>query len=310
LQIQPPTLDVGERPTERKILPGISLDRLERYAFCKGSLAVVRNGQRTTDNVSMWILAIGGLLAATWLLQWQRSGQPAFEFGCLAIMRVYARLYHNLWIRRHAELPATGPALVIANHTCSADPAFLQACTARAMSFLIAAEYFNLPVVHRLFRRMQCVPVARSGQDVRTIRVALRRLQEGRIVCLFPEGSLSGTGRGRLRRAKRGAALLALRSGVPVYPVFITGGPEHTYVPSAWLLPSRAGIVIGRPVDLSPYRRQRIDRRLLERVGEDLIQQILALDPHAGKARSLPPLGENPHDRKRRRARKKALPAL
>jgi 1-acyl-sn-glycerol-3-phosphate acyltransferase len=256
----------------------------------------------------MWVLVVYGLIAAGLLIAWRRSGQPALDFFCLGIMRLYARLYHNLWIRRQAELPATGPALIVANHTCSADPEFLQACCTRAMSFLIAEEYFDIPGAGWLFRYMQCIPVARNGHDITSVRTALRRLRDGRLVCLFPEGSLSGTGRGRMRIAKRGAAYMALRSGVSVYPAFIVDGPQHTHVPSAWLLPSRGGVVLGRPIDLSAYRGRRITRPLLEEVGALLVRHIIALDPHAKRPRKpRMSLGENPYDRKRRRARQKAL---
>lgn len=259
----------------------------------------------------MWAVAIWGLIAVALLIAWRRSGQPALDYFCLGIMRLYARLYHNLWIRRHSELPMTGPALIVSNHTCSADPEFLQACVGRAISFLVAEEYFDIPGLSWLFGYMQCIPVARDGHDITSVRVALRRLCDGRLVCLFPEGSLSGTGRGRMRTAKRGAAYMALRSGAPIYPAFITGGPQHTHVLSAWLLPSRGGVVLGRPIDLSAYKGRRIDRKLLEEVGALLVRHIVALDPDAKKPRKpRPPLGENPYDRKRRRARKKALSAV
>jgi 1-acyl-sn-glycerol-3-phosphate acyltransferase len=254
----------------------------------------------------MWALAIGGLLAGLWVKAWLTSDQPAFDFFCLSLTRGIARLYYNIWIRRRAPFPPDGACLLVANHTCSADPAFLQACARRAMSFLIAEEYFNIPVANRLFRYMKCVPVARTGSDITAVRLALRRLKDGRIVCLFPEGSLSGTGRGRMRATKRGAAYLALRSGVPVYPVFISGGPQHTYVPAAWLMPTRGGVTIGKQFDLSAYLGRRIDRKTLEEVGTLLIRAVTALDPHRGKPRKpLPPLGENPYDRKRRRSRQK-----
>jgi 1-acyl-sn-glycerol-3-phosphate acyltransferase len=259
----------------------------------------------------MWAVAICGLIAARLAWAWRSSGLPILDFVGLGIMRMYARLYHNVWIRSHARLPAKGPMLLIANHTCSADPAFLQACVPRALCYLVAEEYFDIPGAGWLFRYMQCIPVARHGRDLSSVRTVLRRLSAGRAVCLFPEGSLSGTGRGRMRTAKRGAAYLALKSGVPVYPAFIYGGPQHTHVAGAWLLPSRAGVVLGKPVDLSAYRHQRITRPLLEKVGALLVRHIVALNPQAKKPpKPRPPLGENPNDRKRRRSRQKALSAV
>jgi 1-acyl-sn-glycerol-3-phosphate acyltransferase len=174
------------------------------------------------------------------------------------------------------------------------------------MSFMIAEEYFDIPGASWLFRYMHCIPVSRTGRDIKSVRIALRRLQAGRILCLFPEGSLSGAGRGRMRTAKRGAAYLALRSGAPVYPAFISGGPQHTHVPSAWLMPTRGGVTIGRPLDLSAYRGDKIERKTLEKVGGLIARAIVTLDPRAGKPPKLrPPLGENPYDRKRRRSRLK-----
>jgi 1-acyl-sn-glycerol-3-phosphate acyltransferase len=171
------------------------------------------------------------------------------------------------------------------------------------MSFMIAEEYFNIPGASWLFRYMHCIPVSRTGRDMTSVRIALRRLQDGRILCLFPEGSLSGTGRGRMRLAKRGAAYLALRSGAPIYPAFICGGPQHTHVPSAWIMPTRGGVTIGRPLNLSAYRGRCIRRKTLEEVGRLVARAIVELDPDAGKPpKPRPPLGENPYDRKRRRS--------
>jgi len=259
----------------------------------------------------MWALIIGGLMVGVWVVTWRRSGQPALDYFCLGLTRAITRLYYNIWIRRRGQFPPTGPFILVSNHTCSADPAFLQACARRAMSFMIAEEYFDIPGASWLFRYMQCIPVSRSGSDIKALRIALRRLNEGRIVCLFPEGSLSGTGRGRMRMAKRGAAFLALRSGAPVYPAFISCGPQHTHVPSAWLMPTRGGVTIGQPLDLSAYRGRRINRKTLEIVGSLLVRAIVGLDPRAGKPRRpVPPLGENPYDRKRRRSRQAKMSTM
>src|SRR5258708_20422460 len=144
----------------------------------------------------MWALALGGLIAAALLMAWRRSGQPAFDFFSLGFTRGIARLYYNIRIRRLAALPPTGPVLLVANHTCSADPAFLQACARRPMSFLIAEEYFNIPGASWLFRYMHCIPVSRTGRDLKSVRTALRRLSGGRFVCMFPAPTLRGTAPG------------------------------------------------------------------------------------------------------------------
>src|SRR6202022_2482438 len=136
-----------------------------------------------------------------------------------------------------ARLPATGPAILVANHTCSADPAFLTAGCRRVLSFMIAREDYNIRLLRPLLDYIGCVPVARNGRDAAGVRNALRRLDRGCVLCIFPEGGLSNAGRKRVRSGKAGVALLALRSRAPVFPALISGGPQTSSIPRAWLLP-------------------------------------------------------------------------
>jgi 1-acyl-sn-glycerol-3-phosphate acyltransferase len=231
----------------------------------------------------MWALAVCAVAAGIILINWRRSGQSLTHFLGLGLVHAYARLWHGLSIRSSLGLPKSGPALVISNHTCSADPSFIQACCPRPLSFLIAREYYvKVAWARGLFEYLRSVPVARTGRDVAAARISLRRLAEGCILCIFPEGGLSGAGRGRVRPGKGGAALLALRSRAPVFPAFIAGGHQHGNVPRAWLLPSRVRIVLGPPVDLSAYYGRRIDRKLLEEVTAVLMNRIAALEPSPG----------------------------
>jgi 1-acyl-sn-glycerol-3-phosphate acyltransferase len=228
----------------------------------------------------MWAVAVCALTAVIVLVQWRRSGQSLVHFVGLGLVRMYARVWHGLTWNGPAPLPAKGPAILIANHTCSADPAFLQAGCRRPLSFLIAREYYrDLPWARRLFDYLGAVPVGRNGRDVAAVRQGLLRLSEGRVLCIFPEGGLHAAGRGRMRRGKGGAALLALRSRAPVYPAFISRGPGHRNVPRAWLLPSRTSIIYGPAVDLSAYYDRPIDRRLVEEVTALLMQRIAELGP-------------------------------
>jgi 1-acyl-sn-glycerol-3-phosphate acyltransferase len=196
----------------------------------------------------------------------------------MKIVRLYGRLWHGCRSNGWLPLPVKGAAILYSNHTCSADGAFLQTWSRRGLHFLMAREYYDgLRFFQGIFDAMGCVLVRRKGSDPACIRTALRRLRAGGVLCIFPEGGLSGAGRNRFRRAKCGVALLALRSGAPVYPVLITGGPQHSNVPRAWLRPSRVRLHAGQPVDLSAYLNRPIGRPLLEEVTVYLMQQVAAL---------------------------------
>jgi 1-acyl-sn-glycerol-3-phosphate acyltransferase len=177
-------------------------------------------------------------------------------------------------------LPTEGAALIVANHTCSSDPTFIQGGCPRVLGFLVAREHFNLhPLTRKLLDYQRSVPIQRNGRDVHGLRQALRRLKEGRAVCLFPEGNLSGVARQRSGVARPGVALLALASGAPVYPVHISGGPCTHHLLASWLWPSRRAVrvVFGPPVDLSAYRNRPRSRQLFEEVTRLLMRKIAEL---------------------------------
>jgi len=129
--------------------------------------------------------------------------------------------------------------------------------------------------------------VARDGRDAGAVRAALRRLESKQAITLFPEGGLSQAGRSRWRRARGGAAFLALRSQAPVYPALILGGPQTNRLLRAWLLPSRTPmrVIFGPPVDLMRYYDRPIDRRLIEEVTSVLMESIAALRRQARRPR-------------------------
>ncbi len=204
-------------------------------------------------------------------------------------MHLFARLWHRCAPRPRAALPAFGPAVLIANHPSHADPAFLLASSNRLLHFLQAREYHNVRFMSRFFDCVGCVPVARHGREVRGIRRALRLLARGEVVALFPEGDVRRAGRGRLAPGKPGAALLALRSGAPVFPAWIEGGPESRDLLWAWLRPSHGvRVTFGPAIDLDAYRNQPINPALLQEATEALMRGLAALAPIASDVPVLP----------------------
>jgi 1-acyl-sn-glycerol-3-phosphate acyltransferase len=154
---------------------------------------------------------------------------------------------------------------------------FLLATSHRSLSFLVSQEHYEMSFLTRaILDTLRCVPVRRSGCDVKAARQALGRLDAGCVVCVFPEGNLSALALGRPGKPKRGLALLALKRRVPVYPVRIMGGPHTHRLLDSWLRPARvpARVVYGPAVDLSPYYSRPADRRLLAEVTDVLMKRL------------------------------------
>jgi 1-acyl-sn-glycerol-3-phosphate acyltransferase len=228
----------------------------------------------------VWAFVTLAIIAASIFYNWRRSGKRLPAFIGLGVIRLYSRLWHGATFPMPLQAPEEGPAIVVVNHTSSPDGCFLQVGCKRGLTFLIAEEFFY-KYVRWVWATTDCVPVNRSGADIRALRHGLQRLRDGRIVAVFPEGTLSGAGMGRLRTAKGGAAFLALRSRAPVFAAHISGGPQHPHVASGWLLPSprRVRVVYSPQLDMTPFYDRPMNRALIEEVTAFLMKQIAALAP-------------------------------
>ncbi|MBM79747.1 MAG: hypothetical protein CMJ78_04025 [Planctomycetaceae bacterium] len=186
---------------------------------------------------------------------------------------------------RHAPYP-DGPALLLANHRSPADPVCLwmnihngDFCSrARTISFLMAREYYEVKGIRWVCEAMKSIPAARDGRDMGPAREALRLLQKGRLVGIFPEGRLNrGPG---LLPGDTGVAWLALRAQVPVYPVYILGAPAEGTMVTPFISPAKVRVVYGDEIDLSPYRGQRKTQALLREVTNLMMCRLAELGGH------------------------------
>ncbi len=214
------------------------------------------------------------------LRAWTRSGLPWKDFVLLRFCFVYCRFWHRWSANKFNPFPKQGGAIILCNHTCSADATFLLAACDRLIGFLVAYEHFNIhPLAHAILKYMNCVPVIRTGQDPVALRRALTYLARGELVCLFPEGNLSGVALRRQRRPKPGVAFLALTARLPVYPVHICGGPRTDQLLDSWVKPTSKAVhvVFGPPVDLTAYYDRPRTRALFEEVTTLLMGKVEAL---------------------------------
>ena len=233
---------------------------------------------------TMWALAIVVLAAAAGYWHWRRSGKPWLLYATYWSTRVYSQLWHRCSYHGRLPWPQQGPMLVVSNHTCSADPPFLMGTSPRFLSFVTAQrEHFRINWLFHWYLREVWVCAGAIGTVEDPVAARQRCGYKGAAErwSWFPESNLAGVAKNRLRPGKHGAAFLALASGAPVYPVYITGGPRTHHLLRAWLWASRPAVRVyfGPAVDLSAYQGQRRTRALLEEVTLLLMRRIEALNP-------------------------------
>ncbi len=195
-----------------------------------------------------------------------------------ALIRGYCRFFHRLRADP-STLPRGNGAILVCNHHAVLDPFVLAATNRRLISFLIAMEYYRMASMRWFFDRVGCVPVERGRVTVSSVRGALERLEEGRVLGIFPEGGIHPVG--QPVKPKPGAALLALETGAPVIPARIAGIRQ---LPGSdiwtFLRPWRIRLRYGPPVPLEDLRHLysgEYDRMLLNRAAGRIIDAIYAL---------------------------------
>ncbi len=185
-----------------------------------------------------------------------RSRSPDDEFhGVLFLLRLlnsfYCWFWHGLEFNKPAPTPLTGPAILISNHTCNIDHMILQASCGRLLGFMIAKEYYDDPKFNYFCRLAGCIPVRRDGKDLAATCAAIRALEEGRVLPIFPEGRIVPTSGREFGEAKPGAAFIAARAAAPIIPAYIEGTPPTNQIIKSFCTPSHARITYGDPIDLS-----------------------------------------------------------
>jgi 1-acyl-sn-glycerol-3-phosphate acyltransferase len=113
---------------------------------------------------------------------------------------------------------------------------------------MVAEEYVRLPIVRHVFRAIEAIPVERSGRDTAATRKALRALEEGRVLGVFPEGRIE-TSR-QLLPFQTGVALMAMKTRVAVHPAYLDGTQRRHSMVRALLHPQVARIAFGQPISL------------------------------------------------------------
>ncbi|PMJ90870.1 MFS transporter [Vibrio sp. 10N.261.55.A7] len=135
-------------------------------------------------------------------------------------------LTHTMYRVKHKNLhhlPKEGGALIVCNHVSYMDALLLSAVCPRLIRFVMEEDYANLPPLKRFLNRAGVIPISagRRSSIRRAFQDVEAALNEGHIVCIFPEGSL--TSDGEVSEFMRGLDIILKRSPVPVIPVALKG---------------------------------------------------------------------------------------
>jgi len=138
-------------------------------------------------------------------------------------IRIIMNILCKIDARSLRQLPKRGPCIVVTNHINFLEvPLLYTRLMPRNICALVKAETWNNPLLGFLGNLWNAIPINRGAIDRKALSTAREVLDEGGILVVAPEGTRSGDG--RLRRGRPGVVLLALNSGIPVFPLAHYGG--------------------------------------------------------------------------------------
>jgi 1-acyl-sn-glycerol-3-phosphate acyltransferase len=137
-------------------------------------------------------------------------------------------LVHSIYrLKTHGveNIPEDGPALLVCNHQSLADALVVTAACRRPIRFVMYYAIFNVPVLRFIFRSMKAIPIAGAKEAPEVLDRAYDEiaaaLEDGQLVCIFPEGQL--TRDGEIGPFRPGVMRILERTPVPVVPMALSG---------------------------------------------------------------------------------------
>lgn len=156
-------------------------------------------------------------------------------------------------VRNEKNVPREGGVLLVANHISHLDPPLVAASCARKVYFLAKKELFKNGFIGWFMTASGQIKVDR-GKGLAAVEVAVKTLNAGRCICIFPEGTRSRTG--QMQQPHTGIVVIASKVNVPIVPILVEGTyqmmPPKTKFPKLF---SRIKITYGEPFYLSEEQK-------------------------------------------------------
>ena len=183
------------------------------------------------------------------------------------IIRPLVRLIFGYKKYGAENIPAEGPVIICANHIHGLDCVPVAISNKRVVSFIAKKELFQSKFLNWLFTTLNAIPVDRAASDMKAYKETLKRLKDGKVICIFAQGTRASEI--DIKAAKQGVALFALMSGAPVVPALITG---------KYKLFGKINIRYGKPVDLEEYKGIKAKTEVLAEITEKIMEKVSELE--------------------------------
>lgn len=197
-------------------------------------------------------------------------------FGIIWVLAQILRLLYRIEVKGLENLPRNG-VLLCPNHASDLDPVLIGICLPinYRLHFMAKEELFRNRLFGRILRALGAFPVNREGADIQAVKTAMKVIHEGENLLIFPEGTTihDGVGchDGLLAHAHSGIAMIGVRSGATLVPVFADGKKRMF---------RKTTIIFGEPY-VPQITGRRGTSEELQKVADDVLREAYALGGQA-----------------------------
>jgi len=255
-------------PTERsRVIAGGNIVSAGFMVAASGLLVALLAAHLTIPHVFL-VLAVLNAIASLYVYKIL----PEFLFRFVAW--IIATVMYRLKVVHPERFPEHGAAVLVCNHVSFVDWLIVASSCKRPIRFVMYHGFFKPWYLRWFFRDAKAIPIAPAHESMATMRAAFdriaRELEEGELVCIFPEGKI--TSDGEMNPFKPGVEKIVERTPVPVIPLALVGlwgsffsrkGGKAMTKPfrRVW---SRISLVVGEPVSPDAVSAPDLARRVAE----------------------------------------------
>ena len=180
------------------------------------------------------------------------------------LFTVFSKIFYKYEVVGAENIPDEGNIIVAANHKSNLDPIFVaSAIKNRTVATIGKKELFKNKILATILNKLNVIPIDRDNPGISTIKTILKKIKEGYVIGIFPEGTrVKGNGFGE---AKAGLALFAVKGKANVVPVSII---------SNYKLFNKVTIYIDKPISFEEYYKQKLSTEDYERLSGDVLEVI------------------------------------
>ena len=196
-----------------------------------------------------------------------------YTIGC-NLFRAYLRLFHHLRVYGRDLCPASGPLVIVANHSSYLDPPLIAvAYRHRRVRFMAKRELWGGRFLSWYLNSIGTVPVDRGSGSKDALQNAIDVVKAGGCLGIFPEGTRTKTG--ELGRARSGAVIVAVSTKAKLLPVYIEGTFQSLPSGAKKLRFHPIVVYTGDPFSLTEEQCDLSDRRKVRETAEMLMAKIV-----------------------------------